>query len=217
MSRIVVDGTNTIYEGDGTGELEKDSNTCFHLVELHTSGVTGIGSNFYLTDSFNDVSWTSATTSSTNTYSAAGGFLTFTPVSETTQLKVNTINVSLSGVDNSTNGIIADVLNYDIVNTRAVIYRSFGVSSASDTTKTFMIFDGNIKSFQINEAIDQAVVTIAVATHWADFDKKMGRITNSTTQSKTYKYGSTSETFADDNGFVYASAMIGDIQWGPTN
>lgn len=25
MGRIVVDGTNTIYEGDGTGELEKNA------------------------------------------------------------------------------------------------------------------------------------------------------------------------------------------------
>jgi hypothetical protein len=96
-----------------------------------------------------------------------------------------------------------------------VIYRSFGVDSATDKTKTFMIFDGNVKNFNASEDATEAAVTIQVSTHWANFEQQNGRVTNTTTQTNTQKYNST-DTFAGDKGFQYASAMIADISWGPS-
>jgi|TARA_X000000950_G_scaffold113140_1_gene142378 hypothetical protein len=218
MGRVVVDGTNTIYEGDGTGKLELDAVKCFHLVELHFDDSNL--HNLYLTDNFQDISFDSATApdSGANTYSAVGGFLSFGPVSETTELRVNTINITLSGVDNTnTNtGIITDVLSFPITNKRVVIYRSFGVDSTTDQTKTFMIFDGTVKNFNVVEGADEAQISVAVSSHWANFEQKNGRITNTTTQANTTKYNSTS-TFTGDKGFEYSSALIADIQWGPGN
>ena len=216
MGRIVVDGTNTIFEGDGTGELEKNAVKCFHLCELHFDDSNL--DNLYITDNFHDITWDSTTAPDTgaNLYKAAGNLLTFSPVSETTELRVNTLSISLSGVDNTSDGIIADILHYPIVNKRVVIHRSFGVDSTSDQTKTFLLFDGNVKNFQIKESDDAATITISVATHWANFQQQNGRITNTTTQRNTDRYDGQG-TFAGDDGFAYASSMISDLKWGPQN
>ena len=216
MGRVPIDGTNTIFEGDGTGKLELDAVKCFHLCELHFNDSNL--HNIYLTDNFQDVSFDSDTApdSGTNVYSAVGGMLGFSAVQETTELRVNTINLQLSGVDNTnTNtGFIADVMAHPIINKRVVIYRSFGVDSATDKTKTFMIFDGNVKNFNASENSAEASITVAVSTHWANFEQQNGRVTNTTTQANTQRYNSTS-TFAGDKGFEYASALIADISWGP--
>ncbi len=216
MGRIVVDGTNTIYEGDGTGELEKNAVRCFHLCELHFDDSNL--DNLYLTDNFHDITWDSTTApdNGANLYKAAGNLLTFSPVSETTELRVNTLSISLSGVDNTSDGIIADILHYPIINKRVVIHRSFGVSSTTDQTKTFLLFDGNVKNFQIKESDNAATISISVATHWANFQQQNGRITNTTTQRNTDRYDGTG-TFAGDDGFQYASSMIADLRWGPQN
>ena len=55
MGRVVVDATNTIYEGNGTGELEKNAVKVFHLCELHFDDSNL--DNLYLTDNFHDISW----------------------------------------------------------------------------------------------------------------------------------------------------------------
>tara|TARA_B100000965_G_C19566108_1_gene746885 strand:- start:428 stop:1060 length:633 start_codon:yes stop_codon:yes gene_type:complete len=203
-----------IFEGDGTGHLELDGNTCFHLVECFFSD--GSQPNIYLTDRFHDTTITTPTAGA-QTYSAAGGMLSFSSVVETTQIKVNTITVSLSGVDNRSTGIIADVLNYPIVNQRVAIYRSFDTATApANMNNTYLIFDGNVKNFSIQEEPTGSTISLQVATHWANFEQKNGRITNSTAQANTTKYNST-DTFASDRGFEYASAMIADITWGPSN
>lgn len=213
MARV---NNSTIYQGDGTGKLELDAVKCFHLAELHFNDDNL--SNIYLTDNFYDISWDSPTApdSGANTYDAVGSLLQFSSVTETTEIKVNTINISLSGVDNTNNGIISDILHYPIINKRICIHRSFGVDSTTDYTQTFQIFDGLVKNFSASEQDNTATISISVSTHWADFEKKNGRITNSTTQQATQRYGSTA-TFSGDRGFEYSSAMIADIQWGPSN
>lgn len=216
MARVPVDGTNTIFEGDGTGKLELDAVKCFHLVELHFDDVQF--DNFYLTDNFYPQDWDSPTApdAGTNTYDAAGSFLQFSPVLETTELKVNTINITLNGADNTSTGIISKILHYPVINKRVVIHRSFGVDTPTDLTQTFLLFDGNVKNFSASEKEDSASVTLAVSTHWANFEQKNGRITNTTTQANTQQYNSTN-TFSGDRGFEYSSAMVADIQWGPSN
>jgi len=44
-----------------------------------------------------------------------------------------------------------------------------------------------------------------LASHWADFEKKSGRVTNSNSQSLH---------FAGDKGFDFAANIVKDIKWG---
>jgi len=197
-----------------TTQLQQDSQTVFHLMELHFDD--SIWDDVFLTDNFHDIELDTPTQSSAKTFSAVGNLLNFSAVTETTKLAVNTITISLSGVDNRATGIIGKLMQSPIMNKRVVLYRSFGVTGTTDLTKTYQIFDGNVKSWNFDESSGTATISINVSTHWANFEQKNGRITNTSTQSNTTKYGST-QKFSSDRGFEFASAMIGDIQWGPTN
>jgi len=198
---------NDLYKGDETGSLELDAVRVCHLVEVH------LDTALYFTDNFTDITYDSATApdSGTNTYSAVGDFLTFGSTTETTQIRVNAINLSLSGVDTT---LVDDLINYNIVNKRVVIYRSYFDGDTFDSNRTFTLFDGLIRNWNFNEAENNSTVSVSVATHWANFEQKQGRITNTTSQRATKKYNST-VLFSGDKGFQYASAMIGDIHWGP--
>lgn len=197
-----------------TSELQNDSQSVFHLMELHFDDA--LWDDIFLTDNFHDVELDTPTQASAQTYTAAGGFLNFAAITETTQLAVNTITISLSGIDNQSSGIIAKLMQSPIINKRVVIYRSFGVANSTDTTKTYMIFDGNVKNWSVDETVNEATISVEVSTHWANFEQKNGRITNTTTQSNTTRYGST-QKFSSDRGLEYASSQIADIQWGPSN
>jgi hypothetical protein len=197
-----------------TSELQNDSQSVFHLMELHFDDA--LWDDIFLTDNFHDVELDTPTQASAQTYTAAGGFLNFAAITETTQLAVNTITISLSGIDNQSTGIIAKLMQSPIINKRVVIYRSFGVANSTDTTKTYMIFDGNVKNWSVDETVNEATISVEVSTHWANFEQKNGRITNTTTQSNTTRYGST-QKFSSDRGLEYASSQIADIQWGPSN
>ena len=197
-----------------TSELQQDSQSVFHLMELHFDDSEW--DDIFLTDNFHDIELDTPTQASAKTFNAAGGFLQFAAITETTKLAVNGITVSLSGVDNRSTGVISKLMKAPIINKRVVIYRSFGVANTTDLTKTYMIFDGNVKNWSIQEEMGQSTIAVEVSTHWANFDQKNGRITNTTTQSNTTRYGST-DKFSSDRGLEYASAMIGDIKWGPSN
>tara|TARA_R100000734_G_C3310188_1_gene100952 strand:+ start:44 stop:679 length:636 start_codon:yes stop_codon:yes gene_type:complete len=202
---------SNLYTGTGTGQLEQDSMTCFHLVEVY------LDTPINLTDRFYDTTITTPTKGTSTTYSAVGGLLGFSSVLETTQIKVNTISIQLSAGDNSSSGLIAEIMTTPLVNKRVVIYRSFDTdTSIGNMNKTFLMFDGNIKNFNVTEGGKDASININVATHWANFQQKNGRITNSTTQANTTRYGTgTQPKFSSDRGFEYSSAMIADITWGP--
>jgi hypothetical protein len=207
-----------LYAGDGTGEVEKDAVKVCHLVELHLkdSTQTALDENLYITDNFHDIAYTSAThlESSAPTYIALGGLLGFGNASETTQIKINTISLTISGVDVED---ISDVVHSNIINKRVVIYRSFGLATDSTTNfanKTYQFFDGNIKNFSVKENASESSITFNVASHWANFEATNGRKTNKSSQSLTKKYNS-SDTFFFDIGFDFSSTQTADVRWGP--
>ena len=204
-----------LYVGDGSGQVEKDSARVLHLMELHIKDAsqTLLDSNLFLTDNHYDITYDSATNpeSSAPTFTAAGKLLGFGAVSETTQIKINTLAVTLSGV---TTGDISDIVHSNIINKRVVIYRSFlDDNHAFQTNRTFMMFDGNIKNFSAMENGEESTITINVASHWANFQATNGRKTNKASQSVTKQYNSTN-TFFDDTGFDFSSTQVRDIRWG---
>lgn len=208
-----------LYEGDGTGEVEKDAVKVFHLLELHfeEDSPSPLEDNIYLTDNFHNIGYDSVTApdAGSQTYLAAGRLLAFGSVSESTQIKINTISVNIGGI---TTGDISDIIHNNIVNKRVVIYRSFGLQtdSASDfNDKTYMLFDGNIKNFTCSEGADESIISFNVASHWANFEATNGRFTNKHSQLLTKAYNTT-ETFYYDLGFDWSSSQVQDIRWGPT-
>ena len=204
---------SAFYNSDGSsGLLNKDAIQCYHLVDLLIND--GTLTDLFYTDHIHTINYQSITQGSAKDYDPLGSLIGITDNKETTAVRVGGITLTLASVDPEfTSKIIAST---QLINKRVVIYRGFFETNytAPSSSNTFLWFDGNIKDFSIEEGGEEARISIAVASHWADFEKKTGRITNQASQKLTKQYDSTN-LFSNDKGFDYASAMIGDLKWGP--
>lgn len=171
-------------------ELSKDSFRLCHLVSF------GISTGIYLTDYAHDIVY------SGNTYIASDGLLSVSSPQETQELRVGQTNITVSGVDQLFIGLF---LLQDWINRSATIRRAVISESGTVIGTPITIFSGQITQFEVDERRDSSEVTIAMASHWADFEKKAGRFTNNNSQQYF---------FAGDVGFEYAANTVKDLKWG---
>lgn len=172
-------------------ELATNDFTMAHLVRMKFSYST-----FRYTDYVSDLQ------SSGGNYTAIGHFLDIGSPQETQELRVGTINVTLSGVERS---FISLFLNNDWINREVSVDRALISSSGTIIANPFTIFEGYMSQFQVSESGDKSDITVAVSSHWADFDKKAGRNTNNNSQQYFFDL---------DKGFEYASSIVKDLKWG---
>jgi hypothetical protein len=97
------------------------------------------------------------------------------------------------------------VLNENVVNDSVIIYRGLLADNNSLIADPFLLYQGNIENFEIQEDEKDSIVDLAIVSHWADFDKKNGRKTNNTSQQRF---------FSTDVGMDFASQTVQDIKWG---
>ena len=177
-------------------EIVKSQNQPIHLVKIYFDSPTGTQ---YLTDSFIPITYDS------NTYSPLGYFLSFSDIEETTQFIINSLTLSISGVDQV---YINHVLSERFIDRKVVIYKGF-LSTSDDSliADPVLIFQGNMNTPSIHEAENEGMstVSISVANQFVDFEKTSGRYTNQASQQSVYP---------GDLGFNYASEIIKDIVWG---
>lgn len=171
------------------------------LVEIHLSSAV------YLTNSFIDLSYDSATApdSGANTYTAQGQFIALGNVEESRDLRVSSMTLAFTAVDFTT---LAYVLNNEYIDRRVVLYRAvLDDNYAVESDKVFQYFDGRIKEFAISESPTSAMLSLSVGSQFADYEKLSGRRTNSDSQQRF---------FASDVGFEFAPQIQTDIKWGRT-
>lgn len=165
--------------------LAGDSFQIAHLIFLD------VGDGIYITDNAYDISG----------YTASGHLMEVGSPTETRDLRVNTLNIGLSGVDQA---YISIFLQSDWINRRARVQKAV-IEGSSIVGSPLTVFDGQITNFQISESDNGSDVTVAIASHWADFNKKAGRLTNNVTQQYF---------FPNDLGFEYSANTVQDIKWG---
>lgn len=170
--------------------LESDGFTMVHLVYL------GISSGLRYTDAGYDIAYGG------NTYDASPYVLQIGSPSESRDLRVNQMTVQFSGVGLAMQGIF---LQNDWMNQQATIYKAVLNSNGAISGAPLRIFDGQISNWQFAENGRDSRLTVSIASHWADFQKKQGRLTNNNSQ-QFY--------FAGDVGFEYAAHTVRDIKWG---
>jgi hypothetical protein len=68
-----------------------------------------------------------------------------------------------------------------------------------------VIYDGRIDGFDMNESQTESTISVSVASHWSDFEKKAGRYTNTNSQELF---------FSGDKGFEFAANTVKDLKWG---
>ena len=147
-------------------------------------------------------SLTSSVSGSSVTYSASDFILGISNHSEQTDLTKATVELSLSGADQT---FISTVLNENVTNDIVDIYRGFLNDSNTLIADPFLLYRGNIESFGISENETASSVGLRIVSHWADFEKKNGRKTNNTSQQRF---------FNTDVGMDFASQTVQDIKWG---
>ena len=173
-------------------EIDNESVTMCHLVYF------GLSTSVYMTDAAIDIAYNS------NTYLSSADLLEIGAIDESSEVRVGAINITLSGVGQTfTSAFLSSVY----IGKQVVIYRAFLDSSYTIVGAPFIIYDGRIDGFDMNESENQSTVNVSVASHWSDFEKKAGRYTNPNSQALF---------FTGDKGFDFAAVSVKDLKWGRT-
>ena len=149
----------------------------------------------YLTDNGYDVPFDG------DTYLANGYLLELDATKESTDLRVGSVDIELTAVDQI---FIALFLTGNWINRTVRVRRAF-LDDNGQVLETFITFDGQITEYEVTEEDDTATMVLSVASHWADFERTSGRVTNNNSQQYH---------FPGDLGFQYAANSIRDLKWG---
>lgn len=175
-------------------ELDNAKVQPVYLVELEFDAGTA-----YATDASRAVVWDG------NTYVATYGLMGFDGLSETGELLVNQVTVSLSGVDTA-KGLDA-ILNDDFLDRDMRIYIAMQDDSGAIVSDPLKIFEGRMDRPSFSEDPDSGTATVSVrgTPAWADFGRRPGRHTNDEEQ-QFY--------FSGDLGFEFVSELPKVLTWG---
>jgi hypothetical protein len=175
--------------------LQSGSEPCY-LIEVIFDSVT-----YRMTDAWRSIDYAGYT------YLAQGHFLSFNGLSETLDMQIPSITITLSGIDQSW---IAHALTLDYLDRRVIIYKGFIDYANGVVNAPVVIFDGRIDTMPIADDPAQGTTTVAlVATNqFKDFDRTVGRHTNDEDQQMN---------FPGDKFFEYVPQLTQarQIQWGP--
>ena len=156
----------------------------------------GISTGTYYTDHFSNLTFNG------NTYTSSSLFLGSSEVQETADVSVNNLTLKFSGADTT---IISLLLNNDYMNKPANLYRGFLDDSGTLIADPFLLFEGRIANFSLEENATTSSINIIIASHWADFEKVQGRRTSENSQKLL---------FSTDKGMEFASQTAQKIKWG---
>jgi len=171
-------------------ELAKDDFNLATLIKLE------FDTPLYITD------WDRSVTALSATWVSSPHFMSSGDVTETSDLRVNTVNITLSGVEQS---YISIFLSQDYIDKPIKFYRAVLDDSDVVIGSPILVFDGLMTGYDIEDTEDSSQITVNCASHWKDFEKENGRKTNDNSQ-KIY--------FPNDDGFEFAAKTIKDLKWG---
>jgi hypothetical protein len=170
--------------------LQGDSFRICHLISID------IGAGIYLTDFTHDID------DGSNVYEAGGGLIGVSGTSESSELRVGSVDISLSSVNQA---YLSIFLSQNWINKSVVLSKAVIDNAGQIIGEPVVTFDGLLSSFQVSESDSTSSISLQVASHWADFDRKAGRLTNNNSQ-QFY--------FAGDLGMEFAANTVKDIKWG---
>ncbi len=159
------------------------------LVELNLS------TTIRLTDWYTNVTYDS------NSYEAGGSFLQVDSTTETGQLQVDEINLGFANVTDQVRSLVQDGAFTDKT---VDIYLAY--FNADETiVGAINYFTGQIRSVSISETIDSSILTMTVASHWANWNLTKGRHFSDESQ-QSFSSG--------DKGMEFATQVKSDVRWG---
>jgi hypothetical protein len=170
--------------------LEGSTFRMCHLLEINLSSIIRLTDNSY------PVNYAG------QTYSPSGHLLTIGATSESSELRVGGFNLGLSGVSQE---YVSILLTDDYVAKDVSLFLALLDNSGIVIGDAIKTFEGQIESFAIQDNDNSSTINLSLSSHWADFERKTGRLTNTTSQ-QFY--------FPNDTGMRFAAESIRDIKWG---
>ena len=158
------------------------------------------GTPVYLTNAPFDI--TSSVSGSSRTYLTNGHLKNITGVNETNKPTKNSLQLTLSGVDQT---YISIALSENIINKEVYIYRGFLDANNALISDPFLLFFGTIDEYKISDNTDRANLVLNLTSHWGNFEKTSGRVTTDNSQQRF---------FSGDKGMEFAALSVRDIKWG---
>lgn len=152
-----------------------------------------------LTDAWRPITWGG------RTYTANGHFLSFSGLTETAELQVPQLTLTLSAVDQVW---ISIALTKNYVDRRLVISRAFIDYTTAAVTPIASPVSFEYRMDGMNIADDpngECTVAVTASSHFGDFERRAGRHTNSS-EHQVF--------FPGDLFFDYASNLNREIRWG---
>ena len=159
------------------------------LVELNLS------STIRLTD------WYSNVTYNSNSYEAGGSFLSVDTTTETGQLQVDEINLGFSNITDEVRSLVQDG---SFTDKTVEIYIAY-FNEDETIVGAINFFTGQIRNVSIQESIDNSILNMTVASHWANWNLTKGRHYSDESQ-QSFSTG--------DRGFEFATQVKSDVRWG---
>jgi hypothetical protein len=170
--------------------LQSDSFNMCHLIQLDFSSVVR------LTD------WNRSVTALSNTFLSSPHLVGIGDSSESTDIRVNSIDLVMSGVEQT---FIALFLSNNYMDVRARIWKAVLNSSDAVIGAPFVVFDGRISSYNISDQSGTSEISIEMSSHWKDFELSKGRRTNRNSQQYY---------FPTDKGMDFSGVVVRDLKWG---
>jgi len=194
-------------------EYYRDHTISVDCVELHLKNSAGANLPVYLCSGGFDIQFDSATapTAGTNTYTAQGDFIGFSPLTEDFDVKVGKFSIYLSGVGNS---FVQYLIQNEIEGKRVCVYKAFlnfGISGTGPlalAAAPILMFDGIIYNYAVNETSNSCQITIDCSSLFADFERTNGRRTNN--WSNWLFQGSKTDYCFEKSGYVGQT----EFKWG---
>lgn len=146
--------------------------------------------------------WARNVSALSTTFLSSSDLLEIDEVSETSDLQVNSLNITFSGVSQT---FVALFLSNNYIDIRARVWKAVLDNSDSVIGAAILTFDGRITDYNIADSGSTSTVEVEVASHWKDFQLTKGRKTNHNTQQLF---------FPGDEGFRFAAKSTKEIKWG---
>jgi len=173
--------------------LARDALVTYLLLDLNGT---------YYTDAPYDIVYDS------KTFLAQGIFLSITSASETSELSITNITITLSALDPTTVATFAvsSIINKDVIIHRTLIDQTDN-SVIDDSTGDgpILIFQGRVAGYQIKDAVKTAGLSIQVDSLFSNFEKINCRRSNLKNFQREYPA---------DFSMEYSHEAIKDIRWG---
>jgi hypothetical protein len=170
--------------------LQSDSFNMANLIQLDFSTVVRI------TD------WNRNISALSSTFLSSPHLTDIGQSAESSDPRINSLLITLSGVEQT---FVALFLSNNYIDVRARIWKAVLGSDDSIVGDPFLIFDGRITGYAIDDTESTSDISIEVSSHWKDFELRKGRRTNRNSQQYY---------FAGDLGMDYAGVIVKDLKWG---